>query len=114
MQSNLDKVQGRLAEGNNSKVRRAAPRAAPRRAAPPRPAPRRPAPRRPAPRRPAPRRPAPPRPAAPRRALPTRHPPQPLQEVLQQQYSKLVDKERKYSKLVKDFQLECERNEQVS
>ena len=74
MQSNLDKVQGRLAEGNNSKVR-----------------------------------PAPPRPV-----LPTRHPPQPLQEVLQQQYSKLVDKERKYSKLVKDFQLECERNEQVS
>ena len=46
-------------------------------------------------------------------ALPTRHP-QPLQEALQQHYSKLVDKERKYSKLVKDFQLECERNEQVS
>ena len=60
---------------------------------------------------------APPRPARPdptRPALPARHPPQPLQEVLQQQYSKLVDKERKYSKLVKDFQLECERNEQVS
>ena len=35
-------------------------------------------------------------------------------EASQQHYSKLVDKERKYSKLVKDFQLECERNEQVS
>ena len=81
MQTNLDKVQGRLAEGVNDKVRPALPR------------------------------PAPPRPAP--TALPTRHP-QPLQEALQQHYSKLVDKERKYSKLVKDFQLECERNEQVS
>jgi hypothetical protein len=86
MQTNLDKVQGRLAEGVNDKVR-------------------------PAPSLPALPRPAPPRPAP--TALPTRHP-QPLQEALQQHYSKLVDKERKYSKLVKDFQLECERNEQVS
>jgi hypothetical protein len=70
------------------------------------------APPSPAPSLPALPRPAPPRPAP--TALPTRHPPQPLQEALQQHYSKLVDKERKYSKLVKDFQLECERNEQVS
>ena len=34
-------------------------------------------------------------------------------EAQQALYSKLVDKERKYSKLVKDFQLECERNEQL-
>ena len=34
-------------------------------------------------------------------------------EAAQLQYDKLVDKERKYFKLVKEFQLECERNEQV-
>ena len=34
-------------------------------------------------------------------------------EAAQLQYDKLVDKERKYFKLVKEFQLECERNEQA-
>lgn len=35
-------------------------------------------------------------------------------EAAQQQYDKLVGLERKYFKLVKEFQLECERNEQVN
>ena len=50
MQTNLDKVQGRLAEGVNDKVRPALPRPVPPRPTPPRPAPPRPAP----PRRPYP------------------------------------------------------------
>merc|ERR1712216_956882 len=32
-------------------------------------------------------------------------------EAMQQQYTRLVDKERKYFKVVKEFQVECERNE---
>jgi len=35
-------------------------------------------------------------------------------EALQQQYDKLVEKQRKYFKLVKDFHLECQRNEELS
>ena len=32
---------------------------------------------------------------------------------LQQQYDKLVEKQRKYFKLVKEFQAECQRNEKL-
>merc|ERR1712060_254862 len=33
---------------------------------------------------------------------------------LQEQYDKLVEKQRKYFKLVKDFHVECQRNEELS